>query len=296
MSDSPSEDLVSPAFAQGLVLDELFDLTLYKTLRSAASPELRLVLEQLIPIETRHMEFWRSFFNRPKEGLDWGRRLKLAVLFSICRVFGDGVIQLVLEGIEVHGIRKYLTVWEAAKGTPLGDAVHGILEDEMSHEDTIVLAGESRRMDPEKVSSIFLGFNDGCVEILGSVSGFMAAFHDTAHVLLASVLVGVAGALSMGAGAFVAMESEGEVAASEGAKRRFLEPKSPPDPPPGHPLKAALLVGVSYFVGAAVPITPLFLGARGLLWIVLAAGAAIVAVSFVVAFLTGMKVWRRVAL
>lgn len=37
-----------------LVLDELFDLTLYRSLQRVAPPGLQAILDQLIPIETRH--------------------------------------------------------------------------------------------------------------------------------------------------------------------------------------------------------------------------------------------------
>jgi VIT1/CCC1 family predicted Fe2+/Mn2+ transporter len=287
---------VSPSFARSLVLDELFDLTLYRTLRPVAGQPLRKVLDELIPVETRHMEFWRAFFHLSPQSLGFGRKLKLGFLYAAGRVFGDGAIQLILEGIEVSGIRKYLTVWEAAKGKPLGEAVKDILKDEMGHEDELVLAGSSRRMDPEKVRSIFLGFNDGCVEILGAVTGFMAAFKDPAHVLAASVLVAFAGALSMAAGAWAAVESETEVFATEDAKRRFMSDGSAGGTPPGSPWSACWVVGISYFVGAAVPVAPAFLGAHGLGWIVASAGAAVVAVSVILSFLTGMAVRRRIAI
>ena len=37
-----------------LVLDELFDLSLYRALHRVAPADQRAILEQLIPIETRH--------------------------------------------------------------------------------------------------------------------------------------------------------------------------------------------------------------------------------------------------
>jgi VIT1/CCC1 family predicted Fe2+/Mn2+ transporter len=275
-------------------MDELLDLTLYKRVRPHASPDLQSMLDQLIPVETRHFEFWKAFFGLPVDRLDFGRRLKLSLLSGVCRLFGDQAILLVLEGIEVHGIRKYLQVWESAKGLPLGDAVRKILEDEMSHEDAIVTKGASSRLDPEKVRSLFLGFNDGCVEILGAVSGFTAAFRDSGHVLMAAASVAVAGALSMAAGSFAAVGSEREAAAVEAGKRRFLDPAAPEAPAVGSPAAAALLVGGSYFVGATVPVLPLLLGGRGLVYTVLSAGAAILVVSTALSFLSGIDIRRRI--
>jgi VIT1/CCC1 family predicted Fe2+/Mn2+ transporter len=149
-------------------------------------------------------------------------------------------------------------------------------------------------MDPEKIRTFFLGFNDGCVEILGAVSGFMAAFHDVAHVLAAAVSVSVAGAISMAAGVFVSSGSEREVEAVEAAKRRFLDQAAQGDPPSGTLAASALRVGIAYIIGALVPVLPVLLGAKGPSATVVAAGAAIVLVSVVLAFLTGMAVLRRV--
>jgi hypothetical protein len=52
-----------PKLARRLVLDELFDLSIYRSLRNVASGELREVLDQLIPIELRHFTFWQDFFD-----------------------------------------------------------------------------------------------------------------------------------------------------------------------------------------------------------------------------------------
>jgi hypothetical protein len=64
-----------PRLARRLVLDELFDLSLYRSLRGVAPPDLRRVLEQLIPIETRHFRFWQDFFGLRVENLITGGQL-----------------------------------------------------------------------------------------------------------------------------------------------------------------------------------------------------------------------------
>ncbi|HEV8583479.1 MAG TPA: hypothetical protein VGT02_00760 [Methylomirabilota bacterium] len=107
-----------------LVLDEIFDLSLYRALRDVAPAHLAPVFDALIPIETRHVAFWQKFFGLESvTGLDAGRRLKLALLVLVCRLFGAPAIHIVLEAIEVHGIRKYLEVWRRYGDTPLGAAV-----------------------------------------------------------------------------------------------------------------------------------------------------------------------------
>jgi hypothetical protein len=84
-----------------------------------ASGKLRGILDQLIPIESRYFEFWQDFFDLHVNTLDLVRRLKLVLLLAVGRLFGTPAIHIVLEAIEIHGVRKYLRVWSApARGAP----------------------------------------------------------------------------------------------------------------------------------------------------------------------------------
>jgi len=282
--------------ARRLVLDELFDLSLYRALREVAPPSLHAVFDALIPVETRHAAFWQDFFGLEHvTTLDLGRRIKLALIIAVCRVFGAPAIHLVLEAIEVHGIKKYLDIWKRYGQGPLGGAVREILEDEFKHEDLVVTGEGERRVNPEKVRNVFLGLNDGLVEILGAVSGFFAAFNSATAVVTAAFTVGVAGALSMAAGAYIGAGSEAELRATEDERKRFLG-ESVVSEPAENPLASAATVGVGYFIGAIVPVLPILFGAHTVLPTVLTGGAMIVAVSAIVAFISGMDVRRRIVL
>jgi len=280
-----------------LVLDEIFDLSLYRTLRRFASGRLVDTLEELIAVETRHVAFWQKFFGLADvTTLDAGRRLKLALIALVCRLLGNSAIHLVLEAIEVHGVRKYLAIWRRYADGPLGAAVREVLEDEFKHEDAVVTGDLERRINPDTVRNVFLGLNDGLVEIVGAVSGFFAAFGgQPLAVLAAGTTVAVAGSLSMAAGAYIATSSETEVRETEDARRRFLGEATERDGSDS-PLGSAALVGLSYFAGALVPVLPVLFGARSALIPVLCAGFVIVVVSAIVAFLSGMRVRRRIAM
>src|SRR2546422_5656554 len=110
--------------ARRLVLDELFDLSLYRALRDVAPGDLRRVLDELIPVETRHHAFWQSFFGLELGRLDLGRRLKLALILAVCRLFGAPAIHLILESIEVHGVRKYLAIRSEEHTSELQSRLH----------------------------------------------------------------------------------------------------------------------------------------------------------------------------
>ncbi|MCS6292363.1 MAG: hypothetical protein H8J66_04760, partial [Nitrospira sp.] len=91
-----------PRLARDLILDELFDLSLYKALRGVTQPDVHDTLDELIKVETAHLAFWQRFFNLKLEQLDLGRRIKLSVMMLVCRLFGSTAVHLVLEAIEVH--------------------------------------------------------------------------------------------------------------------------------------------------------------------------------------------------
>jgi VIT1/CCC1 family predicted Fe2+/Mn2+ transporter len=280
--------------ARRLILDELFDLSLYKALREVAQGQLQKTLDTLIPVETRHFAFWQDFFGLRLDRLDFWRRLKLSLLVGLCRIFGAPAIALVLEAIEVHGVRKYLDVWSRYGDGPMSAALREVLEDEFKHEDATVGGDGERQINPDRVRNIFLGLNDGLVEILGAVSGFFGAFGDAAMVLMAAFTVAVAGALSMAAGAYVAASSEAEVRDTELARGRFLGEPVPENEAHASAFGAAMLIGVSYFAGALVPVLPVLFGARSALLSLVTAGSVVVVVSMILAFLSGMDVKRRI--
>lgn len=292
-----SPDSPLPAsIGRQLILDELFDLSLYRTLRQFAGPDLRPMLDELILVEERHYAFWQKLFKIDLDELDVSRRLKLGLIRAVCRLLGERAIHLVLEAIEVYGIRKYLTLWERYKDHPIGEGVRGILQDEFQHEDMIVSRLTERAINPDRIRNIFLGLNDGLVEILGAVSGFFAAFGHSATVLIAGVTTAVAGSLSMAAGAYAATSSENEMRQTQARKHRFLG--DPPNPvAAGEPaLTAACIIGVSYFIGALFPILPVLFGAANAAASAVAGGAMILIVSAVLAFLSGMEIKRRAAM
>lgn len=278
-----------------LVRDELFDLTLYKTYRTLQCGHLAPLLDQLIPIEQKHLERWESFFGVSGVTLNLRRRVRLALLVFAGRVFGEPAMHVVLDAIEVYGIRKYLSVWDEYKDTPLGEAVRAILEDELRHEEAIVAKGVERRMNPERIRDIFLGFNDGLVEMLGAVSGFTAAFADKSSVMIAGFTVAVAGALSMAAGVFVSTGSEKEIKHTEARKGQFLG-GTRGDLPVDSAFGNAMVVGISYILGSMVPLLPAGFLPGGILTSMVMSAIVVVSISYVLAFISGMDIRKRIVI
>jgi len=276
-----------------LILDELFDLMLYRKLYAISDPELQKTLGELIEVEVGHFAFWQDFFKLQLPKLDLARRIKFCLILTVCRIFGAPAIDLALEAIEVYGVRKYLQVWVRYKTEPLGSAVRGVLEDELGHEDLLVTRVKERIINPDRVRNIFLGVNDGMVEILGAVSGFFASFGQNTLVLVAGLTTAVAGAISMAAGAYVAMSSEYEVRKTQEEKARFMGERRVSAYRWESGLKSGVIVGISYFVGASFPLTPVLFGAETALPSIIAGGTMILLVSATISFLSGMDIRKR---
>lgn len=280
--------------ARQLAQDELFDLTLYRSLRRGAGKSEAAILDELIPIEVRHLAYWQQYVGESVETLTFGQRCKLQIMLIAAKVFGDKFVHLLLESIEIYGIRKYLAVWDAYENTPLGAALHEIIDDELGHEDAIISRFHEKRLSSEKIRTIFLGVNDGLVEILGAVSGFFAAFDSANHVLIAAMTVAVAGAFSMAAGVFVSSGSEKEVMLTAQRRRQFLNHERYMDDNGDHPFRLAVIVGVAYLAASLVPILPVLFGAKNFLAPLLMSGTMIVLISLVLAFISGMNIKRRI--
>src|SRR5262249_56699708 len=99
-------------------------------------------------------------------------------------------------------------------------------------------------------------------EILGAVSGFFGAFGSTTLVLMAASTTAVAGALSMSAGAFLALNSEEEVKTTDIAKKIFLGEESDVTPLHESTVGSALGVRAAHITGAMVPVLPVLFGAE----------------------------------
>ncbi len=286
---------ITKKLAQNIILDELFALLLYRRWYAKSSPELKGVLLELIAIEEKHYAFWQKFLGYSIGRLNLLRQIKLKTFAVLSGIFGEGAIHLFLEAIEINGVRKYLRVWSICSGTEYEKTVRTVLEDELEREDIIVLRLVVRKVNPQHIRNIFLGFNDGLVELLGAVSGFYAAFDTSTSVLIASVTVAVAGAISMGAGAYVALSSQNEVAKLEAEKKAFIHRSHTVVKEREHLFLSGATVAISYLVGAFVPLVPVFFGSKSIILSLFCGGIMIALVSAVLAFLSGMDVKRRIA-
>jgi predicted membrane protein (TIGR00267 family) len=148
-----------------------------------------------------------------------------------------------------------------------------------------------------------LGMNDGLVELLGVVAGLSAVYKDKPIVVGASALVvGVAGAISMGIGAFISVRSQRQVNQALREKEEIIAEVSGKGPPPAvdneeNEFKSALFTGLSYLLGVVFPVTPFFLLDSSLHALALSLLLAFLVLSFVASFIalaSGISLKKKV--
>jgi len=282
------------------VTSELFDLTLYQELlRIEKENSLKTILSELVEIEKKHFEFWQGVtgVSQPKLSVFLKTKLNLFLIFR--KIFGPVATVLILEMIEIYGIKKYFLVWQKYKETPLGEKIKEILKDEFEHEDKAITERIQRKISVDKIRSAIFGFNDGLIEIFGALGGFLAAFQNYFLVGFAGFIVGLAGAISMGASAFLSTKSEREIEEIEKRKKEILEQinfketKESPNFKREDALYLSFYVGIFYFLGALLPVSPFLLGAKSVIFPALIGLFLVLILSFFTAFFAGENLLKR---
>ena len=293
-----THDASMRALADRLIMGELTGLILYRQLVPIAGAAAKKTLALLIAVEETHLSFWENFFGIQRKPIGVFRNALIFLEICVARIFGDRAIFLILGSTEVHAINDYFTLWERYRGTPTGYALKTILTDELEHEETIITGTTAGGLRGEYIRNLFLGLNDGLVEILGVVSGLLAAFEHTSSVIVAGLTVAIAGSFSMAAGVFAAENSENEIIGIQTKKERILSS----DANGGsvqrgtNTFVSASIVGISYFFGAMIPILPIIFGGQSILVSFLASGFIVILVSTIISFITGMNAKKRIFL
>ncbi len=208
--------------AKKFYVDEYQDSVLYSSLAKAEKDrKLKEEFTRLASIEAKHAEFWRDFLKRRNEEVPPAKVNKLKV-FSVRllrKLLGPGAVASLLEMGENSAIEKYylfLTSFELDEEEKT--EVAKVILDELEHER--FFAETKRRFHAENVRDLVLGMNDGLVELLGTVTGLSAVYVNSPRIVgISGLIVGVAGALSMGIGAFISVRSQRQV--NESVRRRM---------------------------------------------------------------------------
>lgn len=292
--------------AKEFYINELNDYRLYKELAKKSKREdLRRTLEHIANMEKGHSMFWKSFLERRGEELpkEKERLFHRAVIF-LGNFLNPLLLISLLELGESNAYVKYYSFLKK-KGKDLSEEelerLRGIVLDELSHESTF--REEIEKLGLSSVRDMVLGMNDGLVELLGVVAGLSAVYRDEPIVVGASgIVVGIAGAISMGVGAFISVRSQRQVNESLLEKEKIISEltgKAMRDVNSGREseIRSALFTGLSYLIGVVFPVLPFFLAPNSLVALSLSLVLAFLFLTLVgsfIALVSGISVRKKV--
>jgi len=212
----------SVQLVQDFYRDEITDHLSYQILADGEhDPRLREVLSHSAGLELRHAGFWQRWLESKGATVPAprARRLRVVLLRTLQRLFNPVLLVAALELGETRALKAYFQCLKTL-GLDSGQqtTLRGIILEEIEHE--VTFRQESERLGLSNVRDFVLGMNDGLIEVLGVVTG-LAAVYATRPVVIAisALVVGVAGALSMGIGAFISVRSQRQV--NEGTRERM---------------------------------------------------------------------------
>ena len=194
--------------------DEVTDSIIYEELSKREDDEkMREILEELSRIERNHARFWRKVLERRGVEVKWGPSIWEVRLFLLLRrLLGAALTVKLLETAENSAVYKYLKALEEGDYTEEERRIlRRVVEDELEHEALFKEEGSKRGEWFSHVRDMVLGMNDGLVEVLATVAGLAGAYANPLLVALGGLIVASAGTLSMAAGAYVSVKSQGEV-------------------------------------------------------------------------------------
>ncbi|WP_457640211.1 VIT1/CCC1 transporter family protein [Persephonella sp.] len=192
-------------------------LTYMEISKSIKDKTLAQKIEKIALMEKKHAQFWSSFLkNRGVEHSDIKKPVfKIFMMKLLSRAVNPAAVISFFELGESGAIKKY---YQFLKNEDLSEEekkqLKEIILDEIEHETFF-----ARQINEKGVSNIrdfVLGMNDGLVEILGAVAGLSAVYiNSPITVGVSGLIVGIAGALSMGIGAFISVRSQRQVNQSQ---------------------------------------------------------------------------------
>ena len=284
-------------------IDEMKDSTLYRSLAEIETNEnVREELLKLSSMEKEHADFWKFFLERRGIKVKEFKPSFTIGLYKILRkIFGLAFTSKVMEMGEAKTIREY---YEFYRRTDLSEEekekLKQIVEDELLHEDIFHKMGSSEKI--EHIRDVFLGMNDGLVEILATVAGLTGAYSGNPYILgVIGSIVGISGMLSMTIGTYISVKNQRQVKEQKIFENRVLHEvlnqKTGIEETLEDPLKAAYYTGLFYLLGTILIVFPFFLGLNSTYALLTSAGAAIIAWTisgFIVALTSGLSATRKI--
>ncbi len=194
--------------------DEILASVLYRSLAALyRSDSIRAKLLRVSDIEKEHADYWSEFLTArgisppAKPG-----KLKVSLYLAFLRIIGLGLTLRILEKNERDAVAHYSNML-GGRGFNEQEAAaaKAILEDEFVHEQEFASEESEFEEFTKHLRDAILGTNDGLVESLSVTTGLAGAYGNSFQVAVSGLIVGIAGAVSMGISTYVGVKAQRQV-------------------------------------------------------------------------------------
>ena len=285
--------------------DEDKDMKTYKTIENLEKDNnKKKIIESIRKEEEKHREFWKKMAEKNGENVKEKRYPLIVKIYAILySLLGIDFIFSLSEAGERKAIEKYYYVYEHY---PLSNKekkeLKSIILDELSHENKLIHLHKDRGLI-EHIRDIFLGMNDGLVEILSTLAGLVSLnpFKNTLLIGITGIIVGVSGTLSMALGNYISVKNQKEVKESRSMAARIIKllggkGNKKVEEITEDPVKSAYITGLFYIVGTVLVVYPFFLFSSSYLALIISVLSATLAwfiSGWVVALSSGLSPTKK---
>ena len=282
--------------------NEITDMIFYDKLsRRVNDNDFKSSLLHLSETEKIHANFWKQRLEKSGMKVDEIRPKfgRIRALLVIRKLMGNYLSIKLLEHNEIDSILQYNKFLEDNRSdAEISNTLQKIILDEIEHEDVFSRKAGDEDILIQKNRDLIYGMSDGLVEVLASLAGLSAIISNHFYIALGGTVVGIGGAISMSLGAYLSQKSESEYKMNELTKKSILERKirygKKMDQYKGESKKSALNVGMSYVMGAVIPILPFIFLPRmdALIVAVILVAASQGITNMIVALTMGLRILR----
>jgi vacuolar iron transporter family protein len=266
--------------------DEIMDCSVYSKLAEMETDsKIKRLLHRLQSAEKRHVRIWRNLLGTKarKDCKPALMRLKVLEMVLVRKLLGIAFVVKFLERHEKEDLKKYQkSLLNKSASRSYKRNVREVIKDCVIEEKELTKEADLYKGDLEYTESIVLGLNDGLVEILAVVSGLAVIASTNFAVVVAGLITGLSGTLSMAGGVYLSAKSEGLVRKGKNSTTSAR--------------KKAYYAGSYYFLGSLLAVLPFILGIGGLQGIACSmalVSAALSVASAVIAIISETSIRKR---
>lgn len=200
--------------AEEFYISEISDYNFYSYLANITKDKyLKENLLKIAKAEEKHSNFWKYYitsrgYNLPNIEKGYTKNKFWQI---VAKIFNPIILISILEQGESNALKDYYVFLKEADLNEYEKvSLKNIILDEIEHE--TFFSKEAEKLGLTNIRDLILGMNDGLVEILGTVAGLSAVYPTNPFLVgISGCVVGIAGSLSMGIGAYISVRSQRQI-------------------------------------------------------------------------------------